>query len=283
MYEARQHKDKVSRRIDGSGLARQRVDTENNKDSHPIKGESKIQSPIIQLVNGSGFHETIKPNTGYITLAVDCAGFGHTYIIIEMNESEVQKNKGKNLRRKRKKINELNNSITRNMYHFKADAKNMFTKISKLFSWNGIFEKIDITEEGKNSGNNNNNQDEKSLRGRTPEEFVNARNMLVSELSVSADEAKRIKEICEQECEKHAKTSTLFSLLLSNIGIGNNCFSKVYNILRENEYQLTWSSYLLSFASPRLALSFGSGFYKSGAAETKSSFWSKPPKQRLSL
>ena len=214
MYEARQNKKKVSRRIDGGGGARQRRKIDSHRKNPFMVGYATVQQPIIQAVNSSRFR-TIYKSSGYITLVVDRKNLGHTYIVIETKEGVW-------------------------MYHFKANATNSLTKFAKLFAWEGTFEKIE----------------RKNDHGRNPQDFIRNRAMSFSELKVSGKKANAIKSLCE-----NAIGRGFFSLALSNIRIGNNCFSKVYNILKEAGFQLTWSSYLLSFISPRLALSLGHGFY----------------------
>lgn len=225
MYEARQNKEKVYRRIDATGRSRQRKKMENYRKNPFTVGNVIAQHPVIQAVNSYGFR-TIKEeeNNGYITLVVDRKSFGHTYIVIETKEGVW-------------------------MYHFKANATNGLTKFAKLFAWKGTFERIE----------KNNGQD--------PQPFVKNRDMSFSELEVTKEKAQAIIEKCDS-----TMGGGFFSLALSNIKIGNNCFSKVYNILKEAGFQLTWSSYLLSFISPRLALWLGNGFYDKESKEKKSSF-----------
>lgn len=225
MYEARQNKEKVNRRIDAVGGTRQRRKMENYRKNPFIVGDVTVQHPVIQAVNNNGFR-IIRKSSGYITLAVDRKNFGHTYIVIETNEGVW-------------------------MYHFKTNATNGFTKFAKLFAWKGSFEKIERRND----------------HGRNPQDFIQRRSMSFSELRVSGKKAKAIKSICERTIG-----SGFFSLALSNLKIGNNCFSKVYNIIKEAGFQLTWSSYLLSFISPRLALWLGNGFYDKDKKEKNSSF-----------
>lgn len=229
MYEARQNKEKVSRRIDGGDGARQRMKIDSHKKNPFMVGNVTVQHPIIQAVNGGVFRDFIDEKDGYITLVVDSKNLGHTYIVIETKEGNW-------------------------MYHFKANATNGLTKFIKLFAWEGTFEKIE----------------RRYGHGKNPRDFIANRPMDFSELKVSKEKADTIKSLCENTIG-----SGFFSLVLSNIRIGNNCFSKVYNILKEAGFQLTWSSYLLSFISPRLALSLGHGFYNVDDKTTTStySYW----------
>lgn len=146
------------------------------------------------------------------------------------------------------------------MYHFRANAVNGLTRFAKMFAWKGTFEEIK----------------KRNDRGKKPQDFINGRSMSFSELKVSGKKAMNIKNKCMNSIGEG-----LFSLVLSNVGLGNNCFSKVYNILKNAGFQLTWSSYLLSFISPRLAVWLGGGFYdnsNSGNRYKKSTYF---PSQRI--
>jgi hypothetical protein len=140
------------------------------------------------------------------------------------------------------------------MYHFRADAKNKFTSMVKLITWYGSFEEI--------------KRNPVTARGKTPQQFVQGRGMNFHELKVKYTKVEQVKALCQG-----AVGSGVFSLILSNFGLGNNCFSKVYNILKAAGFAFNWSSYLLSFVSPRAALSYGSGFHdKKGQENSKYSY-----------
>ena len=129
------------------------------------------------------------------------------------------------------------------MYHFRADARNAFASLAKTITWSGTFEQI-----RRNSATNT---------GKSPQKFVAGRAMNFQELKVAKGKVEQVKKACQR-----AVGGGKFSLILSNFGYGNNCFSMVYNILKEAGFAFTWSSYLYSFISPRLALWKGAGFYE---------------------
>ena len=200
------------------------MNTKSNMSIH------KSSMDLVQLVNKGKFR-SIRGNSGYVTLATDRRNMGHTYIILETKHGAW-------------------------MYHFRADARNIFTSMVKLVTWYGSFEQI--------------RRDPTSGRGRSPQGFVQEREMNFQELKVKKAKVEAVKTLCEQSIG-----GGTFSLILSNIRIGDNCFSKVYNILKAAGFNLTWSSYLLSFVSPRLALSKGAGFYEDkGSKKYKKSTYS---------
>ena len=139
------------------------------------------------------------------------------------------------------------------MYHFRADARNMLSSLVKMVTWYGSFEQI--------------RRNPATSKGKTPQQFVKGRGMNFHEIKVKKSKVEAVKALCE-----NAIGGGTFSLILSNIGIGNNCFSKVYNILKTAGFAFTWSSYLYSFVSPRLALSEGEGFYEKGKEHKKSTY-----------
>lgn len=229
MYEAKQCKEKVSRKIDGGDRGvQQKKKIDNQRKDILLVRKDNVHHMTIQPVNDEGFR-TVTNGYGFITLAVDRANLGHTYIIIEKKDGAW-------------------------MYHFKANANSLLGKASKVIAWEGTFEKIQ--REG--------------VKGKNSKDFVKQRSMSFQELKVSSVKADTVK----QECEKSIGTG-FFSLVLSNIKIGDNCFSKVYNILKKSGFQLTWSSYLLSFISPRLALWLGYGFYDVDKKEKTSTYFYK--------
>lgn len=217
MRATKEHKPKQSRVLQmiKSNRIEYSQNTNNDKNCGIIK---KLNAQkVIQSVRDGNF-KSIYGSSGYITLAVDRAKLGHTYIIIETKKYV-------------------------RMFHFKANTTNSLQKVSKLIAWEGSFEEIKV--------------DKEKGKSYTPQKFVENHSMSFQELKVSGKKANEILRLCEAAISENEG----FSLIFSNFGFRNNCFSKVYNILKQAGFQLTWSSYLYSFVSPRLSLWLGNGFY----------------------
>ncbi|ESQ15696.1 MAG TPA: DUF4157 domain-containing protein [Chromatiaceae bacterium] len=132
------------------------------------------------------------------------------------------------------------------MYHFRAEAKGASEKLAKIIAWKGVFEEIMET----------------NGVGKSPEDFVKNRPMLFHELKVRNDKVERVKAICEAY-----RGEGNFSLAGGSVGASrfagaDNCFTKVYKIIKLAGFEISWSTWLASAFSPRLALTLGGGFYE---------------------
>lgn len=253
MYEARQNKEKVSRRIDSNGRSRmtmnniilpiQRLNTLNNQKNFdlniPLEGFKKTGN-IIQ-------RQRLKKN--YMRITLYCTGGFPGHIQMYFEDKLPDEKKQYTITRKRafhltgpKNEQDSNSSNTQNRL-FASGAR----------FWNWIMDGKGRVEQFINDG-------EKKWRPITTfDPKANAsdlgKNIIKKDIVVNIKDGEKVLRYVTDNMENKV---IRFGLISGNINRGTvNCCTFAYNALKAGGITFNWPAYLASFISPNLALRIG--------------------------